>query len=72
LYLLQQDSHPFAGSFNPHFQRGDSDSCEFRHLFVPEFFHMFQEEGLTLILVQRLQRSVNLLPPGFPFRRMVF
>jgi hypothetical protein len=68
---MEQHSQPLARSFDSHFQGGDTDTGDQRHVFVSKVFNVFQQEGFPLIRVQPLQGAFQLFAPGSSFGGMV-
>ena len=69
---MEQHPQPLARSFDPHFQCGDTDAGDHRHVFIPQFFDVLQQECFPLVDVQSLQSTFQLFAPGRAFRRMIF
>src|SRR5688572_29720774 len=72
LHLIEQLTKPLASSFYPHFQRGDTDSGDRRHVIVPQLLDVLEEERLSLIRVEALQGSIQLFSPCRALGRVLF
>ena len=69
---MQQQSQPLACSFDSHFQGGNTDTGNYRHLVIPQVFHVLQQESFPLIRVEALQGSIQLFSPGRALGRVLF
>jgi len=67
---MEQHSQPLARSFDSHFQGGDTDSGDQRHVFVPQFLDVLQQESFPLICVQPLQGAIEFFTPCRAFSRV--
>ena len=63
LHLMEQHSQPLARSFDPHFEGGDTDTGDHRHVIVPQFLDVLQEECLPLIRIEALQGAIQFFSP---------
>src|SRR5512139_1752572 len=72
LHLMQQHAKPLARSFDSHLQGGHTDTGERRHLIVPQFLDMLQQERLPLILIEPLQGAYQFLTPCRALGRVLF
>jgi hypothetical protein len=69
---MEQHSQPLARSFDPHFQGGDSNSRDRRHVFVSHVFNVLQQKRFPLIHVQSLQSALEFFTPRRAFGRVLF
>jgi hypothetical protein len=71
LHLLEQHSQPLARSFNPHLQGGYTDTGDHRHIVVPQFLDVLQQERFPLIVIEQLQGAIQLFAPSRALRRVL-
>lgn len=69
---MEKHSQPLTRSFDPHFQGGDTDTGDQRHVIVSKFFDVFQQESFPLLYVQSLQSAFQLFAPCRTISRMLF
>lgn len=68
---MQQHTQPLARSFDPHFQGGNTNTGDRRHVIVPQFLDVLQQECFPLIRIQSLQCAFQFFSPCRSFGRVL-